>query len=670
MRGSLDFPLLQQGSFAWATEDGAKGFTCVGVPVGTEEYIDLVLTKQVNRIHNTVQRVEGILMPVSQQNYYAVLVQSLNKQFGYTLACLPPKHTQPHSRRLDAIMLASAKKAFGITETRLHRWALTRMRLAAKRGGTALVSHVATAPQAHLAMIHRVAPLLVGYVNPVNQYTWTGILPPESSDKWRTNEATFAPGSVTHRFEAVIDNDPAGVGTRIKQLWNEMQQATKDTAGPLSEEAKHMGMNHGGLCDKLQHKITTQRQDSTFNALQEEVRAVRLKKQLPQRKAECWDVDHPQETEFRPDEYDTTRVRVAVASASMTAHNKYTQQLCNGRPATEALTAVSNDTFSNVARRYLALPDVGSKQLAESQIKTPRGIVVDEYACAIVDCNAWGVANSNWKRRHDMAEHTVMHLARQYGYRLRRQVLNVFAGCVPSEARGRFERDPQCMIVDTINEMRATNGLGTLGDFKTIQNPIGQAMRGGGYTKQDWTPLEARQKAVNTTAKQKAKNQDRRFNNASRDQVGPIQRRLQRLGTVEGYVVGPYGGVSPHLAKLVCLIAKHGATAQYRDMGLADPSEAFPIIYTRCLRVVGISNQVAFADMVKNMIATARRPREARQQATARRNHAQRQFERTVAEEALRAGWQGAMPHGIPDTWTARGGRTTKVGNEWVYMPI
>ena len=206
------------------------------------------------------------------------------------------------------------------------------------------------------------------------------------------------------------------------------------------------------------------------------------------------------------------------------------------------------------------------------------------------------------------------------------------------------------MIVDTINEMRATNGLGTLGDFKTIQNPIGQAMRGGGYTKQDWTPLEARQKAVNTTAKQKAKRLDRSYNNTAQNQVGPIQSRLQRLGPVEGYVVGPYGGVSAHLAKLICLIAKHGATTQYRDMGLADPSEAFPLIYTRCLRVMGISNQVAHADMIRNMVATARRPREARQQATARRNHAQRQFERTVAGGALRGGWQGAMPHGIPDT--------------------
>ena len=83
---------------------------------------------------------------------------------------------------------------------------------------------------------------------------------------------------------------------------------------------------------------------------------------------------------------------------------------------TEALTAVPNDTFSSVARRYLALPDVGSTQLAENRTKTPRGIVVDKYACNLTDCNAWGVASSNWKRRHDVAEHTVMHLARQYGY--------------------------------------------------------------------------------------------------------------------------------------------------------------------------------------------------------------------------------------------------------------
>ena len=97
-----------------------------------------------------------------------------------------------------------------------------------------------------------------------------------------------------------------------------------------------------------------------------------------------------------------------------------------------------------------------------------------------------------------MAEHTVMHMARQYGYRLRRQVLNLFAGCVPANVRDQYNRGPQCMIVDTVDEERASNGVGFLGDFKTIQNPIGKASRRGGHKKETWEPLEARQKQVNS----------------------------------------------------------------------------------------------------------------------------------------------------------------------------
>ena len=240
-RDSNDHPVLQRNTFKWAANEQGKGFTCVGVPVGEAAYIRQVLDEQVARIHRTLQRVETVLLPVSQQNYYAVLVQSLNKQFGYTLACLPPDQTNDHSRQLDAIMLTSAKKALGITETSLHRWALTRMRLTAKRGGTALVSHAATAPQAHLAMLHRVVPLMVGYTDPHTRTEWTGILPQESADKWQTTQATYALSSITNRFKAVIDNNPAGVGTRIQHLWQSMKEQAEDERTSRGRRWPHFG---------------------------------------------------------------------------------------------------------------------------------------------------------------------------------------------------------------------------------------------------------------------------------------------------------------------------------------------------------------------------------------------------------------------------------------------
>ena len=110
-----------------------------------------------------------------------------------------------------------------------------------------------------------------------------------------------------------------------------------------------MGAHNGDLSDKLQKDITTQRQDATFNALHMEVQAVRLNQPLPDKRASWWDTSHPHDQEFKPNEYNSTRVLVAVACASLTANNKFTQQLCNGRPATEALTTVPNDVFVRVA---------------------------------------------------------------------------------------------------------------------------------------------------------------------------------------------------------------------------------------------------------------------------------------------------------------------------------
>ena len=184
------------------------------------------------------------------------------------LGCLPPDTTTQHARQLDIIMLDSAKRAMGITETALHPWTLTRMRLTSKRGGTALVSHVATAPQAYLAMIHRVAPLLVGYIDTADENkTWPGILPASTATQWQDGPDTFAPSTVDGRFEAVVTNDPAGMGSEITRLWTYLKTQTASTDGPLSGPATSMGTHNGRLVNKFQNRLTQQRQDAAFFAL-------------------------------------------------------------------------------------------------------------------------------------------------------------------------------------------------------------------------------------------------------------------------------------------------------------------------------------------------------------------------------------------------------------------
>ena len=104
-------------------------------------------------------------------------------------------------------------------------------------------------------------------------------------------------------------------------------------------------------------------------------------------------------------------------------------------------------------------------------------------------------------------------------------------------------------------------------------------------------------------------------------------------------------------------------------MGLADPNEPFSIIYNRCMRVMGISNQMAHAAMIRDMVAEAAIPKEARRLATTRRNYTRQAFQHTVARQATRAGWAGPTPYGFPDTWAPRRPTIARIDDRWVYTP-
>ena len=48
----------------------------------------------------------------------------------------------------------------------------------------------------------------------------------------------------------------------------------------------------------------------------------------------------------------------------------------------------------------------------------------------------------------------------------------------------------QALVPDTLDEKRDSNGVGTLGDFKTKNNPL-STLYGVGYSKPAWNALES-----------------------------------------------------------------------------------------------------------------------------------------------------------------------------------
>ena len=80
-------------------------------------------------------------------------------------------------------------------------------------------------------------------------------------------------------------------------------------------------------------------------------------------------------------------------------------------------------------------------------------------------------------------------------------------------------------------------------------------------------------------------------------EAGPIQTECMRLGPVEGYIVGVFGGISSHLEQLLRHISQRAAERDYLSMGFRESAGAFSAILSRCYRVVGVAAQRSYAQL-------------------------------------------------------------------------
>ena len=277
---------------------------------------------------------------------------------------------------------------------------------------------------------------------------------------------------------------------------------------------------------------------------------------------------------------------------------------------------VCNRDFVSIARTYLGLPDLLAQDLLAQGISTlPNGRAtkdVDPYGCVLASCALARHKGIN-KRRHDEgAEFPIFALAKKYRYRLRQQPLNIFSRLVGNRSRRSQYGDvgrAQALVPDTLDEERDSNGVGTLGDFKTKNNPLSPAYEAG-YGKPAWNALECFQKGVHTNCVRTAFKADTKYNDcpSGRDkfepgsgksrpsaQAGPIQKECMRLGPVEGYIVGTFGGISSHLKMLLRRIAQKAAERDFRSMGFQRSAGAFSAILSHCYRVVGVAAQRSYA---------------------------------------------------------------------------
>ena len=255
-------------------------------------------------------------------------------------------------------------------------------------------------------------------------------------------------------------------------------------------------------------------------------------------------------------------MKFALVALQYTRH-KTAQQVVTGKPGYDAATLVCSQDFVSIARLYLALPDLLAQDLLGNGVTTlPQGgnksKEVDPFGCALASCSLARNKGIN-KRRHDEgAEFPVMALVMKYRYQMRSQPHNIFARFVSNRSkRSQYGAvgNAQALVPDTVDEERTSNGVGTLGDFKTKNNPL-SALYEVGYSKADWNALESFQKKVHTDLGFGAScvRGERLLEVHPRVcvGVGVLQGVLRGLGGLESTACSSRGGFSVAARQVIC----------------------------------------------------------------------------------------------------------------------
>ena len=88
------------------------GFECVGVAIGSPEYVKYFLEKKVDEIGIGAEKT-GSLLEEDLQAQWTILQASTQQKFGYWLALQYPSEVQEAAARLDTILWKAFEKSVG-----------------------------------------------------------------------------------------------------------------------------------------------------------------------------------------------------------------------------------------------------------------------------------------------------------------------------------------------------------------------------------------------------------------------------------------------------------------------------------------------------------------------------------------------------------------------------
>ena len=222
-------------------------------------------------------------------------------------------------------------------------------------------------------------------------------------------------------------------------------------------------------------------------------------------------------------------------------------------------TGMSRLVFKEAMCSHLCLPSPACLDRLGERVS--RNTVVDLHGDKVM---AAVLPGDSWRTKHDKVKSAIHRMCGWSRLPAMCEVFGLFAHHIPQEGLNRMERGRrrQAMVPDyRLILPSPTEGTVTrLAELKVINCCPSRYQVG------------ARERAVDRRAnllpgeyRKKARDVDRRYVGTPEGEVGPVERKLEQYGDLQGLVVGAFGEGSDDLHNLVQVMAE----SRVRAMGLA-----------------------------------------------------------------------------------------------------
>jgi hypothetical protein len=518
------------------------GIKCYGVPLGGQEFVESALQKKAGKVVKAVGEVSAVLSDVSRQSEWQLIRLSLAQRFDYWM-----QHNYPS----DVVASGAAEtvdRCLWEAAVRCHGWQIPpgdekvverRARLPIRYKGLGLRSHEETYPMAFMGSLEHALPKFSMLDASGDQI---GMRPALGSvlgmNSFRENGEQWVP----------LLQSQCRTGQELGVAWRRFKDAARTPREAEDPAFSPVLRLLGEECFAVDEDDPSARDLGKFAAkgttrtdMVQEVERVRAARLL----------------------YDLTRGR------RRDDHIRMAYEYCcpetSGRWAKMVPTSperwLDNRQFSEVSAKHMGLPSPAAmEQLGQGiagKLRRPRAGEVGPQSWEV---DAYGdVVHSlsiedNYTQRHDGFKWELERLMRWADVQCNTEVYGLFAALVaqgPHEAKVATKRKRQALVPDFQVGGSGLAELKFIGAIPTFYpSPRLAQYRGGGYV----TPVMRRvlyyprEGGIQAEYEAKAKSVD--------GPLGLVQRRLQALGKVQGWVVGAYGELSDDLLGLVKVLAE------------------------------------------------------------------------------------------------------------------